>query len=214
MIRLTQFALAKRSVTVLVTLGLLLGGIFSWSQLNQELLPDIQLPYVVVVTPLPGASAQDVSTQVTQPIERTIGSVARLSHINSSSVNSLSLVVASFEYGTDIKSTIATVDANVKTLGLPQTSTIQSFDINAFPSLIVAIRATGSTTPDQLDALAQSSIVPALQSLDGVSKVDLSGETQYRLVVSLDPAKLATDNVSVAQIQGVLSANNLILPAG
>jgi hydrophobic/amphiphilic exporter-1 (mainly G- bacteria), HAE1 family len=213
-IRLTQFALAKRSVTVLVTLGLLLGGIFSWSQLNQELLPDIQLPYVVVVTPLPGASAQDVSTQVTQPIERTIGSVARLSHINSSSVNSLSLVVASFEYGTDIKSTIATVDANVKTLGLPQTSTIQSFDINAFPSLIVAIRATGSTTPDQLNALAQSSIVPALQSLDGVSKVDLSGETQYRLVVNLDPAKLATDNVSVAQIQGVLSANNLILPAG
>ena len=214
MIRLTQFAIAKRSVTVLVTIGLLLGGIFSWSQLNQELLPDIQLPFVVVVTPLPGASAQDVSTQVTQPIERTIGSVARLTHINSSSVNSLSLVVASFSYGTDIKSTIATVDANVKTLGLGQASTIQSFDINAFPSLIVAIRATGSTTPDQLNALAQSSIVPSLQSIDGVSKVDLSGETQYRLVVKLDPAKLATNNVSLAQIQGVLSANNLILPAG
>ncbi len=98
--------------------------------------------------------------------------------------------------------------------GCAVTSTIQSFDINAFPSLIVAIRATGSTTPDQLNALAQSTIVPSLQSIDGVSKVDLSGETQYRLVVKLDPAKLAADNVSIAQIQGVLSANNLILPAG
>jgi HAE1 family hydrophobic/amphiphilic exporter-1 len=201
-------------VTLLITLGLLMAGFFSWTSLKQELLPDIQLPYVVVITPLPGASAQDVSTQMTQPIERSIGSVARLSHINSSSVNSMSLVVASFSYGTDIKATIATVETNIKALGLAQTSTIQSFDINAFPQLIVAIRATGATTPDQLNTLAQTTIVPALQGIDGVSKVDLSGASQYRLVVQLDPAKLAANKVSVAQIQGVLSANNLILPAG
>ncbi len=214
MIRLTQLAVAKRSVTVLVTIGLLLAGVFSWSQLKQELLPDIQLPFVVVITPLPGASAQDVSTQVTQSVERSIGSVPRLTHVNSSSVNSLSLVVASFSYGTDIKATIATVDSNIKAMGLSSPSTIQSFDINAFPALIVAIRATGSTTPDQLNALAATSIVPSLQSIDGVSKVDLSGAIQYRLLVKLDPAKLAANNVSVSQIGGVLSANNLTLPAG
>jgi HAE1 family hydrophobic/amphiphilic exporter-1 len=201
-------------VTVLVTIGLLLAGVFSWSQLKQELLPDIQLPFVVVITPLPGASAQDVSTQVTQSVERSIGSVPRLTHVNSSSVNSLSLVVASFSYGTDIKATIATVDSNIKAMGLSSPSTIQSFDINAFPALIVAIRATGSTTPDQLNALAATSIVPSLQSIDGVSKVDLSGAIQYRLLVKLDPAKLAANNVSVSQIGGVLSANNLTLPAG
>ncbi len=214
MIRLTQLAVAKRSVTVLITLGLLLGGIVSWSQLKQELLPDIQFPFAVVITPLPGASAQDVSTQVTEPIERSIGSVPRLKHVDSSSVNSLSIVVASFSYGTNIKDTIATIDANVKALGLSSTSTIQSFDINAFPSLIVAIRATGSTTADQLNAVAATSIVPALQSIDGVSKVDLTGATQYRLVVKLDPTKLAANNVTISQIQGVLAANNLILPAG
>ena len=118
MIRLTQLAVSKRSVTVLITLGLLLGGLFSWSQLKQELLPDIQFPFVVVITPMPGASAQDVATQVTEPIERSIGSVPRLEHIDSSSVNSLSIVVASFAYGTDVKATEATIDANVKALGL------------------------------------------------------------------------------------------------
>ena len=65
MIRFTQLAIAKRSVTVLITLGLLVGGLFSWFQLKQELLPDIQFPLVVVITPSPGASAQDGSTQVT-----------------------------------------------------------------------------------------------------------------------------------------------------
>ena len=214
MIRLTQLAVSKRSVTVLITLGLLIGGLFSWSSLKQELLPDIQLPIVVVITPLPGASAQDVSTQVTEPVERSIGNTSNLKTIDSSSVNSLSIVVAMFEYGTNIKDTLSTVDTNVKALGLTSTSTVESFDINAFPSLIVAIRNTGSTTPEQLNTLATSTIVPSLESIDGVSKVDLSGATQTRLVIDLDPAKLAADNISISQIQGVLSANNLILPAG
>lgn len=214
MIRLTQLAVSKRSVVVLITLGLLLGGLFSWSSLKQELLPDIQLPIVVVITPLQGAGAQDVSTQVTDPIERSIGNASNLQSVNSSSVNSLSIVVAMFSYGTNIKDTLSTIDTNVKALGLPSTSTVESFDINSFPSLIVAIRGTGSTTPDELNKLATETIVPALESIDGVSSADLSGQTQYRLQVSLDPAKLAAANVTVSQIQGVLSTNNLILPAG
>jgi HAE1 family hydrophobic/amphiphilic exporter-1 len=213
-IRLTQLAVSKRSVTVLITLGLLLGGLFSWSQLKQELLPDIQFPFVVVITPMPGASAQDVATQVTEPIERSISSVPRLKHIDSSSVNSLSIVVASFSYGTDVKGTVATVDSNVKALNLGVSAQVQSFDINAFPPLTVAIRNTGSTTAAQLNALAVSSIVPSLASVEGVSKVDLSGASQDRLVVKLDPAKLAADNITIKQIQGLLAANNLVLPAG
>jgi HAE1 family hydrophobic/amphiphilic exporter-1 len=177
-------------------------------------LPDIQFPYVVVITPVPGASAQGVATAVTEPIERSIGSVPALQHIDSSSVNSLSIIVAAFDYGTDVKGTTATIDANVKALGLTATSTVESFDINALPPLTVAIRATGSTTAAQLDTLAESTIVPSLESIDGVSKVDLSGASQQRLEVKLDPAKLAADSVSISQISGVLAANNLILPAG
>ena len=54
MIRLTQLAVSKRSVTVLITMAMLLGGIFAWASLKQELLPDIAFPYVVVITPVPG----------------------------------------------------------------------------------------------------------------------------------------------------------------
>jgi hydrophobic/amphiphilic exporter-1 (mainly G- bacteria), HAE1 family len=213
-IRLTQLAVAKRSVTVLVTVALLLGGIFSWSQLKQELLPDIQLPYVVVVTSMPGASAQSVAQSVTVPIERSIGSVAHLEHINSSSTGSLSIVVASFAYGTDVKATVTAVDANVKGLGLSSSSTVQSFDINALPPITVAISAKGSTTSPQLAALAAGTIVPALQGLDGVSSVDLSGTSSNRRVVKLDPAKLAAAGVTIKTISGLLAANNLVLPAG
>jgi HAE1 family hydrophobic/amphiphilic exporter-1 len=215
-IRLTQLAVGKRSVTVLITLAALLGGVFSWSQLKQELLPDIQFPYVVVITAMPGASAQDVATQVTEPVERAIGSVPRLQHVNSSSVNSLSIVVASFTYGTDVKETKATVEADLQGLSLPGGSSpsVMSLDINALPPITVAIQGTGSTSQAALNAIAMGTIVPALQSLDGVSKVDLSGATAERVLISVDPAKLAESGVTIAQIQQVLQANNLILSAG
>ncbi|MGO9180103.1 MAG: efflux RND transporter permease subunit [Candidatus Limnocylindrales bacterium] len=216
MIRLTQLAVAKRSVTLLVAAGLFLAGIFAWGQLDQELLPNIALPYVVVVTPVPGASAQDVATQVTEPIERAIGSVPRLEHINSSSVNSISIVVAEFSFGTDVKATTDTVNQAVAALQLPSASTpqIQSLDINALPPVTLSIQAAGTTTQAQLNALAAGTIVPSLQGIDGVSKVDLSGAVEQRVLISLDPARLAATKISLSQIQGVLQANNLVLPAG
>ena len=216
MIRLTQLAVSKRSVTLLVAAGLFLAGIFSWGQLNQELLPNIALPYIVVVTPVPGASAQDIATQVTQPIERAVGSLPRLQHVNSSSVNSISVVVAEFSYGTDVKSTQDALTQAVDAVQLPSGSTpqIQSLDINALPPLVVSLQASGPTTQAQLNALATGTIAPALQGIDGVAKVGLSGTIQQRVLIALDPAKLAAARVSLSQIQGVLQANNLVLPAG
>jgi HAE1 family hydrophobic/amphiphilic exporter-1 len=215
-IRLTKLAVSKRSVTVLVTLAMLLGGAFSWMSMKQELLPDIQFPYLVVVTSMPGASAQDVSTQVTEPIERSISSLPRLKHINSSSVNSISIVVSSFSYGTDVKETKAAIETNVSALNLGQTSQVIAFDINAMPSLMVAVRVPDGSaeTQDQLNEFVVNQIVPSLEGLDGVASVDVTGYSQKRIQVSLDPAKLADAGVSISQIQGVLAANNLILPAG
>ncbi len=218
MIRLTKLAVSKRSVTVLITLAMLLGGIFSWASLKQELLPDIQFPFLVVITPMPGASAQDVSTQVTEPVERSVSSVPRLDHINSSSVNSISIVVASFSYGTNVKETKTAIEANLATLQLPSGASpeVMSFDINAFPSLMVAITAPpgSDVTQDQLNEFTTTSIVPSIEGLDGVASVDVSGAIEKRLLISLDPLKMADAGVSITQIQGVLAANNLILPAG
>jgi HAE1 family hydrophobic/amphiphilic exporter-1 len=217
-IRLTKLAVGKRSVTVLVTLAMLLGGAFSWMSMKQELLPDIQFPFLVVITPMPGASAQDVSTQVTEPIERSISNVPRLKHINSSSVNSISIVVGSFSYGTNVKDTKATIESNVGTLQLPSGAEpeVMSFDINALPSLMVAVRVPDGSevTQEQLNEFTLRTVVPSIEGLDGVASVDISGSIEKRVLVSLDPAKMADAGVSISQIQGVLAANNLILPAG
>ena len=103
MIRLTQFAVREKSVIILLAVGVMFAGLFSWNSLRQELLPDIEFPFVTVITPVPGAGAEDVATQVTDPVERAIANIPRLETVQSTSGNSLSLVFAEFAFGTDVK---------------------------------------------------------------------------------------------------------------
>ena len=216
MIHLTRLAVAKRSVTLLLAAGLFAAGIFAWGNLQQELLPNVSLPIITVVTPLPGAGANDVTEQVTKPIERAIGNVARLQQLSSTSSNSVSIVVAQFTFGTNVKDTQATIEQDLQAIGLPAGSTPQvtALDINAQPVITAAIQPVGSTNQEQLLAFAQVTIQPAIQGVEGVTAADLTGGTEQRVLVLLDPAKLAASGISVTQVQSVLQANNLTLPAG
>ena len=113
MIRLTQFAVREKSVIILLAVGVLLAGVYSWQTLRQELLPDIEFPFVTIITPVPGAGAEDVASQVTEPVEQSLRNIPRLQTVQSTSGSSLSLVFAEFDFGTDLKETLTEVEQAV-----------------------------------------------------------------------------------------------------
>jgi HAE1 family hydrophobic/amphiphilic exporter-1 len=214
--RLTELAVSKRSVALLLAVALFIAGISAWGSLKQELLPDIELPVIIVVAADPGAGASDVAEQVAKPIERAISGIPRLERVQSTSANSIALVVAQFSYGTNVKETKAALVQNVGALKLPQNVSpqVNSLDINASPVIIASISGTGADGETAAATVAASEVLPDLQGLDGVASVDLAGGLTSRLVVTLDPAKMAANGVSIDQVQGVLAANNLTLPSG
>ncbi|CAN5614368.1 efflux RND transporter permease subunit [soil metagenome] len=216
MIRLTQFAVREKSVIILLAVGLLLAGIFSWGQLRQELLPDIELPFVTVITPLPGAGAEDVATQVSEPIERSLANVPRLQTVQSTSANSLSLVFAEFSFGTDLKETLATVEQQVGQLQLPEGSQpqVSSFDFNNQPVVIATIGPVEGASPADAARIARAEVVPGLLGIEGVSTADLTGGPTPILDITLDPAAMADAGISLQQVQGVLLANQITIPTG
>ena len=87
MTRLSQLAVSKRSVTLLLAAALFVAGILAWGSLKQELLPDVSFPIVTVVAPYPGAGASDVTEQVAKPIERAVSGVPGLTQLRSTSAN-------------------------------------------------------------------------------------------------------------------------------
>ncbi|MGZ6312855.1 MAG: efflux RND transporter permease subunit [Candidatus Limnocylindrales bacterium] len=213
MYRITQAALSHRPVTLLIAAALFLGGIFAWGQLKSELLPNIDFPIVTVITPLPGAGASDVAEQVTKPVERAISTAPGLKSVQSTSTAGVSIVVGTFAYGTDIKGTVSTVQGALDKAGLPTGATPQvtTLNINALPVIQLTVSASDGQDPGQI---VRDQVAPELASVPGVARVDSVGGQQQRVLVELDPAKLVAANVSVAQIVGVLQANDLTIPSG
>jgi HAE1 family hydrophobic/amphiphilic exporter-1 len=214
--RLSQLAVSKRSVTLLLAAALFVAGVSAWGSLKQELLPDIEFPIVTVVASFPGAGSSDVAEQVTKPIENAISGVPRLDTLQSTSSNSIALIVAQFSYGTNVKEATAAIQENIAKAGLPEsvTPTVSALNINATPVVVSSIAATSEGGLDAAAAIARTEIVPEISGIDGVAKVDLTGGLEERLSVTLDPDKLAASGVSTQQIVGILQANNLTFPSG
>ena len=216
MSRLSEFAISKRSVTLLLAAALFVSGLAAWGSLKQELLPDIEFPVLTVIAPLPGAGAADVAEQVTKPIERAISGIPRLESLQSTSANSIALVIAQFAYGTDVKEVKAQIEQNIQAASLPSSVTpqVNALNINASPVIIASIAATSQDGLAEAARIAQTEISPALLGLEGVASVDITGGETQRVMVTLDPAKLSANGIAASQVSGVLSANNLTFPAG
>jgi HAE1 family hydrophobic/amphiphilic exporter-1 len=216
MSRLSEFAVSKRSVTLLLAGALFFAGILAWGSLKQELLPDIEFPVITVIAPLPGAGAADVAEQVTKPIERAISGVPRLKALQSTSANSLALVIAQFSFGSDVKEIRAQIEQNLQNAGLPPTVSpqVSALNINASPVIIASVAATSPDGLARAAEITQNEIEPALLGLEGVGSVDVTGGEEQRVTITLDPEKMAANGITMAQITGVLAANNLTFPSG
>jgi hydrophobic/amphiphilic exporter-1 (mainly G- bacteria), HAE1 family len=216
MIRLTQFAVREKSVIILLAVGVLIAGVLSWNQLRQELLPDIEFPFVTIITPVPGAGAEDVAEQVTVPVEQAISNIPRLVTTQSSSGSSLSLVFAEFDFGTDLKETLTEVEQAVRQLDLPQGSEpqVSSFDFNSQPVVVATVGPAEGADPTEAAEIARNEVVAALQGIDGVSTVDLTGGPTPILDIVLDPEAMADTGIALQQVQGVLAANQITIPSG
>ncbi len=216
MIRLTEFSLKQKSVVILLAIGIFLAGAFSWTSLKQELIPDMELPFVMVITPMPGAGAEDVATQVTEPVERALVNVPRLEGTQSSSANSMSLVFAEFDFGTDIKEATAEVERAVDAVRLPEgvSPTVNSFGIDDLPVVTATIGAAEGGDAVEAARIAREEILPALQGIDGVSAAELTGGSTPLLDIVLDPVAMAENGISLQQVQGILLANQITLPSG
>ena len=211
MSRLSRIALSKRSVTLLFAGALFIAGISAWGSLKQELLPDIDFPVITVVTPYPGAGSSDVTQQVTKPVENAIAGVPRLETMQSTSSNSISLVVDPVLVR-DRRQGDDPGHPGGDRQGEPArhaTPTVQALNINASPVVISSIASTGTSGLEEVGRIARTEIVPEIQAIEGVARADLTGGLEERVFITLDPAKLAAADITTQQIVGVLQANNL-----
>lgn len=211
-------ASVKRPVTtILIFVALIVVGIYSLTKLPIDLYPEMELPYVVIYTTYPGASATDIESNVTRPLENTLNSVSKLKEITSRSSDAVSVIFMNFEYGTnldeasnDIRSALSFVERY-----LPaecEKPTIMKFNTNMMPIIFYTITAKESYAG--LEKILDEKIVNPLNRIEGVGSVALAGVPGRKIYIDVDPRKMEAYNLSVEQIGNILRAENLNTPAG
>jgi len=208
----------KRPVTtILIFVALIVMGLYSLTQLPVDLYPEVELPFIGVVTAYPGASASDIETNVTRPVEDALNSVSNLKEMTSTSNDGSSVIFMNFEYGTnldeasnDIRSSLGFIERY-----LPEDSekpTIMKFNSSMMPIIFYTI--TAGESYQGLEKILDEKIVNPLNRIDGVGSVNLAGVPGRKVYIDVDPRKMEAYNLSIEQIGNVLRSENLNMSAG
>lgn len=200
---------------IFVTVAIL--GIFSLTKLSTNLFPDMGENTILVVTSYSGASAADIETNVSKPLENTLNSVSNLKHLSSTSKENISVISLEFEYGIDI--TEATNDVRDKLDMVAQmlpdavsTPTIFKFSMEDMP--IMLLSATAEESLNGLDKILDDKVATPLARVNGVGTISVSGAPKREIQVFVDPDKLAAYGITVESISSTLAYENRNTPAG
>lgn len=208
----------KRPVTtILIFAALIVMGLYSLVQLPVDLYPEMELPYVVVLTTYPGASASDIESNVTRPLEDALNSVNKLKEMTSTSSDGSSVIFMEFNYGTNLDEASNDIRSSLNFIEryLPQGSerpTIMKFSTSMMPIIFYTITAKESYAG--LEKILDEKIVNPLNRIDGVGTVALAGVPGRKIYIDVDPRKMEAYNLTVEQIGNVIRMENMNLPAG
>ncbi|KKL00718.1 efflux RND transporter permease subunit [Rheinheimera mesophila] len=209
----------KRPVfATVVNLILLIFGIVCFTMLPLREFPDIDAPIVTISTDYPGASAEIVETKITQPIEDMISGVEGIKNINSNSRDGRSNVTIEFNISRDIDAAANDVRERVSRIldNLPdQAYPPEVFKADGDDDTIAWFVLNSETMTNlELSDYADRYIVERFSVVDGVARIQIGGERRYAMRLWLDKDAMAARGVTVQDIETVLRAENVELPAG
>jgi hydrophobic/amphiphilic exporter-1 (mainly G- bacteria), HAE1 family len=214
---LTRIAIRRPLTVLMVILALVVMGVRAYTMMQVDRLPKTDLPYVTVLVVYPGASPEDVNEEVVKPIEDAVASVSGLKNITSSANENVGAVILEFNLGVNGAKAATDVDRAVSAIrgDLPdaiQEPRVVQADLSAVP--IVRVVLSGPQGQDVLYALARDELKPALESVNGVGSVSVSGGREREIHVDADPARLAAYGLPIEALQQALGLANVSAPAG
>ena len=212
---ITKMALNRRTVTVLAIALVLAAGIFTYRTLPVELFPEIEFPLVTVTTFYPSANPESVARDVTAPIENVMSGLDGLESVQSFSSENRSIILASFEFGTDMEKVEGNLNSSVNGISFPDgvaEPIVGRINPDSFPVLQLSV--TGERELVELQDILDSTILPSISGVEGVFRVEVTGEVQQQAQIVVDPVRMREKGVSLFQVSQALSENSVAFPGG
>ncbi|MCE5199141.1 efflux RND transporter permease subunit, partial [bacterium] len=216
---IAQFAVSRPVAVVMRIAALVLLGAICLMRLPVDLLPNITLPTVMVMTQWPNVAPEEIEAQVTRPLERAVSSAPNMYQVSSSSIEGSSMVRIQFRWGTDIGQAAVDVLQLVERAqrSFPNDPTLENpivtkADPTQMPILIFGV--SGIDDPVKLRTLLDNQVTPILDSADGVASSTVTGGLSRAVLVDVDPSRLQAHHLSLTDVTKRIAQENLNVPAG
>jgi multidrug efflux pump len=215
---ISSICISRPVLTIVLSIVIVLFGVIGFFFLGVREYPNVDPPIVTVSTSYTGANADVIESQVTDPLEESINGIAGIRSLTSSSSDGRSRITVEFELGVDMEAAANDVRDRVSRAShdLPpdvDPPTISKADADANPIVSIAIQSDKRTLLE-LSALANDVFKERLQTIAGVSSVDIWGEKRYAMKLLIDPARLASQGLTPLDIKNALDRENVELPSG
>ena len=200
---LSKFSVKKPFTVVVAVIMVFILGAVSFMNMTTDLLPNIELPYVVVSTTYAGASPEKVESSVTKPMESALSTLSGVKSVSSISSENASIVMLEFEQGTNMDSASIEISNRLDQVkakfddgvGSP---TMMRISPDMMPVMVASVDAGGKSV-EEVTKLVNDTVLPALQRVDGVGSVTASGLVEQQLKITLDQGKIDELNDRVLQ---------------
>ena len=214
--KFAQTFIKHHVMTILLYILVVVFGFYSFQNLPLALMPSMEVPAAVVYATYPGAGPEDIEQQVTKKLEGAVAGLSGLDTLQSTSSENMAMLVIRFTNDTDMDQAMTDLRdkvAQVKSQ-LPDDAsdpTVMSIDIDSMPVVSVALRGNDLAS---LQSIAEDEIQPALERLDGVASVDVSGGYEDEVAVKTNAARLKGYNLTITSVAQQLGADNIAIPGG
>jgi hydrophobic/amphiphilic exporter-1 (mainly G- bacteria), HAE1 family len=214
---LTQVCVHRPVFALMLILAMIVAGTASYAQLGVDRFPKMDLPTVIVSTLYPGASAQEVESEVSRILEDSVATVAGIDELRSISRESNSLLILTFNLDRDIDAGAQDVrDAiNAVLNRLPENvdpPVIRKQDTDASP--IITLAVSGPRDSRELFFLADRYVKNVIESAPGVGEAKVAGSAERAIRVNVEAKRLAAYGVSIMEVRDALARQNVEIPAG
>ncbi len=213
---LTKFSLKRPVTTLLVVLALAVFGISSLLGLRLELMPDMDMPVMMVMTIYPGADPESVEELVSSEIEGKVGALSGVDSVTTYSQENSSMVLLQYDYSVDTNDAYLDLRAALDSVerSLPddcQSPIVMKMDINSMPSMMYSLSTTDGS--DVL-SLANDEIVPELKAVSSVASVEVSGGRENYIQVKLDEEAMNQYGLTMSSIAQFIATTDFTVPIG
>ena len=215
--KLAEICVRRPVFATVIILALVVIGAFSYLKLGVDRFPNVEFPFVIVTTVLPGAAPEEIETEITDKIEESVNTISGINELTSFSSENVSVVMISFDLEKDrdvatqeVRDKISSVLGDLPSDAEPPI--VQNFDPGAIPVVTIAVSGPGS--PRDISEYVDKNLRRRLETVSGVGQVLVIGARPRQINVVVDNARLTSHGLTAAQVVAALQAQNIQIPGG